>query len=241
MANIKVFEYEGVTITFEFTDGAKMINATQMIKAFPKKRMADFLKTQGTKDFILALEKRYDNIRVEKSINNENSNVIRIVRGGAAHLQGTWMAEKLALKFASWLSVDFELWVYDRIHELLTTGKTQIQVTPTADIFKSIRLMLDVAEANSQNIETNSQEIELLKNHVGDLEAKILSIDENYYSISGYCALHGIDCPLNKAKVWGMAATKLSGNLNKSIGKAYDAKYGAINTYHLEVLKQVVK
>ena len=30
-----------------------------------------------------------------------------------------WMDEKLALKFAAWLDVDFELWVYDTIDEIM--------------------------------------------------------------------------------------------------------------------------
>lgn len=36
-----------------------------------------------------------------------------IKRGAAAEgLQGSWMDEKLALKFAAWLSPRFELWVW---------------------------------------------------------------------------------------------------------------------------------
>lgn len=41
--------------------------------------------------------------------------------------------------------------------------------------------------------------------------------------ISGYCALNGIACLLDKAQKWGMAATKLSTANNVAIGKAYDA------------------
>jgi len=33
------------------------------------------------------------------------------------------MHRKLALKFAAWLSPEFELWVYDRIEELLLEAK----------------------------------------------------------------------------------------------------------------------
>jgi hypothetical protein len=51
--------------------------------------------------------------------------LIRVVKGGNLP-QGTWVHEKIALKFAAWLSPFFELWIYDRIHELLTTGRTEI-------------------------------------------------------------------------------------------------------------------
>jgi hypothetical protein len=40
---IKIFEYEGKRITFDFENGQKMVNATEMVKAFPPKKIADFL------------------------------------------------------------------------------------------------------------------------------------------------------------------------------------------------------
>jgi len=51
--------------------------------------------------------------------------LVKVVRGGKdKHLQGTWVHEKIALKFAAWLSPAFELWVYDRVYELITEGVT---------------------------------------------------------------------------------------------------------------------
>ena len=124
MSEITKFQYEGQDITFEFSDGNKMINATEMAKPFGK-RMNNFLRIEGTKTYIELLESRYANKRIGK-----NREVLRVVKGGEPHLQGTWMDEMLALKFASWLSADFELWVYDRIQELLTTGKTELTNMP---------------------------------------------------------------------------------------------------------------
>jgi len=125
---IKVFDYEGTPISFEFAEGLKMINATQMAKSYndnivpkepkrKKKLPAEFLRLNQTKEFIAAYEKRY-----EKSHNE----IVRVVRGGNAKTQGTWMSEKLALKFAAWLYPDFELWIYDKIYELFTEGVTQL-------------------------------------------------------------------------------------------------------------------
>lgn len=47
--------------------------------------------------------------------------VLKVVRGGDASegLQGTWVHERLALKFAAWLSPKFELWVYDTIMQVM--------------------------------------------------------------------------------------------------------------------------
>lgn len=237
MTKITKFDYEGIDISFEFADGSRMINATEMIKPFKNKRINDFLRLKQTKEYIEALESRYGNSR-----NGGKQEVLRIVQGGRPELQGTWMDEKLALKFAAWLAVDFELWVYDRIFELLTTGKTEIvDHKPTNTVIRSIRLIADQLESHEKELGDIKADIGEIKDYVSDLEAKITSIDEQYYSVSGYCSLHGIPCPLDKAKGWGYNATKESNKKGIAIGKAYDAKYGSINTYHVDVLKNVIK
>lgn len=59
----KIFQYQDEDITFEFSDGNKMINATQMAKPFGK-RINNFLRMKSTKDYILLLESRYANQRI---------------------------------------------------------------------------------------------------------------------------------------------------------------------------------
>lgn len=115
--NVKVFEYEGYKITFEFENGQRMVNATQMAKAFGK-RVAHFLQNKQTKEFINFLNSRYRN-----SGHGSNYEALRVVKGGSPGRQGTWMDEKLALKFAAWLSVEFEAWVYDTIHDILSDDR----------------------------------------------------------------------------------------------------------------------
>ena len=238
MSNLTKFDYEGSDITFVFTDGNKMVNATEMAKPFGK-QVGGFLRSKETKKYITMLEERYANLHIA-----QNRTVLRVIKGGDASegQQGTWMDEKLALKFAAWLSPAFELWVYDRIFELLTTGKTEIKEhRPAQGIVKSLRMIADQLEFHDKEISEIKEDIHYIKEYVSDIEAKITSIDEQYYSISGYCALNSIDCPLDKAKKWGYNASKLSNQKGVDIGKAYDAKYGAINTYHLDILKVVVK
>ena len=104
---IKQFNYENNPVSFEFSDGNKMINATEMAKPFGK-LVSGFLRTKNTKEYIKLLENRY----VHSHIGRE---VLRVVKGGDAinqKLQGTWMDEMLALKFAAWLSPTFE--VFDK-------------------------------------------------------------------------------------------------------------------------------
>jgi len=238
MSELTKFDYEGNNITFVFTDGNKMVNATEMAKPFGKP-VGNFLRLAETKKFIKVLEKRYSHLNIAN-----NREVLRVLKGGDAvnGQQGTWMDEKLALKFAAWLSPDFELWVYDRVFELLTTGKTELKEhRPAQGIVKSLRMIADQLEAHDREISEINDDIVYIKEYVSDLEAKITSIDEQYYSVSGYCALNHIDCPLDKARKWGYSAAKLSNQKSVDIGKAYDAKYGEINTYHVDILKDIIR
>ena len=135
MAKLQVFRYKGQEITFDFRNGNRMINATQMAALFGKKPV-DFLKTQQTKDYISAL------------IQSEDSHfgkIVNTIRGGINH--GTWMHEQLALKFAAWLSPEFEVWVFSKIQELLLEGYVSIKPSVVKRItyiyfIKSIKLNL---------------------------------------------------------------------------------------------------
>lgn len=56
MSEIIQFNYEGQTISFEFSDGNKMINATEMAKPFKGKLVRNFLKSQHAKGFMERLD-----------------------------------------------------------------------------------------------------------------------------------------------------------------------------------------
>jgi hypothetical protein len=149
---LKEFDYQGQNIVFELGEGISMVNATQMAKSF-KKLPADFLRLKQTKAFIEAFEKRYG---------NSHNEILRVRRAGDAKLQGTWMNEKLALKFAAWLSPDFELWVWEKIHELLSTGKTELNSKPEVDV-KTLEFVF-------QKIKDNAMEIHYLSDIMEDLK-----------------------------------------------------------------------
>ena len=122
--HLKTFEFDGKQITFDFGNGEQMVNATQMVKAFDR-RLDNFMRLKQTKSFIKTLESVPSDVRERE--------IIRVVRGGSPHLQGTWVNDILALKLASWLSPEFEIWVYSKIKELLTTGRTELNANPVED------------------------------------------------------------------------------------------------------------
>jgi hypothetical protein len=236
MSGITIFDYEGQDISFEFADGNQMVNATQMARPFGKP-VGNFLRLKETKQYIQLLEERYSDVNI-----GQKREVLRVVKGGdvTEGLQGTWMDEKLALKFASWLSPRFELWVYDRIQELLTRGETRLQDIPPSGFAATLRLLAEQWEKQEQINEEVRDELDQTAERLDQLEAKIVSVDDHYYTIAGYCNLHKIPCPLHQAKAWGKTATAVSRQKNIPTGTAHDERYGKVRTYHEEILKAVI-
>ena len=110
----EVHNYCGSPIAF-IVKGDIMVNATQMAKPFGK-LPADFIRLQGTGEYLQALTNRYG---------KSHSALLQVVNGGTN--PGTWMHQKLALRYAQWLSPEFAVWVDQKIEELLTTGRAEIQ------------------------------------------------------------------------------------------------------------------
>ena len=110
--NIQKFKFDDVEIEFDLRQGKNvMVNATEMMKLFPNKRMSDFVANQNTEDFIL------------ECLRNGNSRFLGVEKREDLIVTnqkfGTWMHRVLALKFAAWLNPRFELWVYLTIDNLL--------------------------------------------------------------------------------------------------------------------------
>jgi hypothetical protein len=100
---IKIFENR--LIAFDFDNN--MINATDMLKNYPNKRMNDFLIRKDVKAFIEVLESK------------TGIPVLNKKHGGHGH--GTWMHKLLAYKFASYLDPKFEVFVYMAFDEFINS------------------------------------------------------------------------------------------------------------------------
>jgi len=98
------------------------------------------------------------------------------------------------------LSPRFELWVYDRIQELLSTGETRLQGIAPAGFAATLRLLAEQWEKQEQINEEVRDELDQTAERLDQLESKIVSVDDHYYTIAGYCNLHKIPCPLHQAK-----------------------------------------
>lgn len=106
------FVYRDQEVEFQPHINQKItVNASQMALIF-ERRVADFLESKQTQDFIQAAIRKSIRDEDEKILTMEDLVVMK-------SFKPTYMHQRLALKFAAWLDPDFELWVYDTIQDLL--------------------------------------------------------------------------------------------------------------------------
>ena len=108
---------------FEIDQESQLVNITKIAKVFGK-NVNDWTRLASTTRFLEGFNKK----------NPSRSNLVTKI-GGNSQTQGTWVHRKLAIKFAEWISVDFEIWCNDKLDELFQTGsvslnspKTQLQI-----------------------------------------------------------------------------------------------------------------
>jgi len=86
------------------------MNATEMMKPFPGKRMNNFTRNKETLEFINTLHEEMGETPVSVS---SDSKLINVTWGGKS--EASWFHEDLALEFARWLNPKFSRWCYQRI------------------------------------------------------------------------------------------------------------------------------
>ena len=113
------FIYQDTEIHFLLgNDKDVMVNATEMAKAFGK-RIEDFKRLDGTKLFIKELLEHENAKFVHADVREQNIKMLEENDIINTTNRATYMHRKLALKFAVWLDVKFELWIIDTIDKFL--------------------------------------------------------------------------------------------------------------------------
>lgn len=113
------FEFNGNVIPFALTGNDVMINATEIIKCFPGKKINNFLRTDQTQSLIEQLKDEIISDTLKSA-----SQLITVVKGNYkdGRPQGTWMHRKLAIAFAMWCSPAFYSWCLGKIDEIINKG-----------------------------------------------------------------------------------------------------------------------
>ena len=87
-----------------------MVNATQMAKIFDK-RVDNFLRLEETKRFIKILSDKKNGNSAPSDVSEQN--IIHTTN------KATFMCRELAIYFAFWLDLEFQLWIIETIDSIL--------------------------------------------------------------------------------------------------------------------------
>jgi len=149
MPDLKIFNYNDNSIEFEVINGEVFANATAMCKAFGKKPI-NWLRSVQTERYMNAIKAKCENLTlVETRQGGDNS--------------GTWIHEKLILKLAQWLDVDFEIWCDEKVSELLRTGKVELKPKTQIELIIESAMALQQHESRLSDVEIRLNQIEETK------------------------------------------------------------------------------
>jgi len=85
----------------------------------------------------------------------------------------------------------------------------------------------------------DSKRLDAIEEKQKVLEAKLITRQEDFYSVAGYCSLNGIKKTSTDCIGYGKKCVALSKKLGITIGTVPDSKYGKVNIYHIDVLRTV--
>lgn len=109
-------------------------------------------------------------------------------------------------------------------------AKGEFQVmTPVEMMAKQAQLMLE-----------NEKKMIAVESRLDHIEAKQITSEVNYFTVSGYCSLNRIQASQIQAADLGRKCAKLSRQKGIRVESVPDARYGRVNTYSIEVLKEIV-
>ena len=111
-------------------------------------------------------------------------------------------------------------------------------MTPEEFLLCSAQRMVEQARA----IKAANARIDKVDERLLEVESRQMTIDQRHYTIIGYANLMGIrGVSRDVAAGLGRKASAMSRKQGYHIGKEYDAKYGMVNTYHVDVLQEVFR
>ena len=111
-------------------------------------------------------------------------------------------------------------------------------MTPEEFLLCSAQRMVEQARA----IKAANARIDKVDEWLLEVESKQMTIDQHHYTIIGYANLTGTrGVSRDVAAGLGRKAAAMSRKQGYHIGKEYDAKYGMVNTYHVDVLQEVFR
>lgn len=193
---------------FEIDPEKGLVNLTRIAKAVGK-RVDAWRQLTSTIAFLEAFAKA-----------NPNTEIMCSVKGGDGQ-QGTWVHRKIAIKFAQWISPEFEVWCIDALDELFQKGTVSINIPKTR-----IEALKQLVAAEEEN--------ERLQIENGNLK-DVLDINQQWVSIIKVAKQNKVH---ERVFNWRLLKSNSSA-LGYEIKIALDPLFGQRNLYHINVFKKL--
>lgn len=182
---IKLFEFKSSDGAIELEvpfDNEAYINATEVYKKFEKSKTSFNNWKQRT--LVPYAEKL---IQLGKFVGPQNGDAqtiddVIVVRSGnsSSFEQGTWFHPKLAIVFARWLNMEFEIWCDEKIAELINFGVSKLD----PDDIKYVMLMADVLDNYTPNTRSWTKAIRALLTIHEEQGYNIKTFEELLFQVS---------------------------------------------------------
>jgi anti-repressor protein len=124
-------------------------------------------------------------------------------------------------------------------------GQTQVALADSQD-----DLILMLAQRNADNSRRlraleaeradNQQRIGAVEQQVAQVVAKVTTVQTDFYTVAGWASLQKKKVPISEANVLGKRAANLSKAQGIEVGRVPDQRFGTVNAYHVDILKQVL-
>ena len=125
----------------------------------------------------------------------------------------------------------FKHWITSEVlPQIRKTGSYAVVKTPT----EMLVLM-------AQEMDRQAKAVEEVKEDVKRLESKIMTVPNEYYTVAGYANLKGKRIDVTRANQIGRYAANLSRKWGYEIGHVSDARYGTVNSYHMDILRDAFR
>ena len=151
---------------------------------------------------------------------------------------------KLYAKFAKKLSMQGKNERAEQAREYFSTldDKVKEVAINRQQLSPQMQMLMAMVESQArQELEQKRQaeQISRLTDGMKQLEARMTTHNENYFTIAGYASLRGMNVDISRVNMLGRKASQISRKYGYEIGRAQDVRFGAVNTYHVDILKSV--
>lgn len=136
--------------------------------------------------------------------------------------------EFIAHKLTGQKGAEFTAKYIERFHEM----KEKLQ-NPLSE--------LEILVRSAQRLLDQERELKALESRVERIEAKSVTIPNEYFTVAGFAAIRKQRIDISKANIIGRKAANLSRRLGYDIGEVSDPRFGSVNTYHVDILNEVYR